>query len=117
MHQKYDSQFTQRVIEEIEKARHEAKMSVDTLARAAGIGRNSYFTKLRGERCFNTEEIDSIATALGLDPFIILTKAAEPTEDMDDLMHRMLANPEKYHLAANFDEHKEDERESDDFGA
>ncbi|GAA6123990.1 hypothetical protein BPY_20980 [Bifidobacterium psychraerophilum] len=92
-------------------------MSVDTLTRAAGIGRNSYFTKLRGERCFNTEEIDAIANALGLDPFIILTKAANPSEDMDDLIHRMLADPERYHLAANFDEFKENERESDDFGA
>ena len=73
---KYESQFTQRVIETIENRRRDAKMTIDDLCKASGIGRNSYYAKLRGERCFNTEDIDAVAEALGCDPFLILEEAS-----------------------------------------
>lgn len=75
---RYESQFTQRVIETIENRRRDAKMTIDDLCKASGIGRNSYYAKLRGERCFNTEDIDAVAETLGCDPFLILEEASAP---------------------------------------
>lgn len=79
---KYDSDFTRRVTETIEQKRRDKGMTIDDLCKAAGIGRNSYYTKQRGERCFNTEEIDAIAKALGCDALLLLEEAAcEPTDE------------------------------------
>lgn len=79
---KYESDFTQRVIETIEKKRHDEHMTIDRLCELAGIGRNSYYVKARGERCFNTEEIDALAKALGCDALLLLKEAAqEPTDE------------------------------------
>lgn len=75
---RYESLFTQRVIEAIENRRRDAKMIIDDLCKESGIGRNSYYTKIRGERCFNTEEIDAVARALHCDPFLILEEAVQP---------------------------------------
>lgn len=72
---KYESLFTQRVIEVIENRRRDRNMTIDDLCAATGIGRNSYYNKIRGDRCFNTEEIDAIARVLGCDPFLILKDA------------------------------------------
>ena len=73
---KYESLFTQRVIEVIENRRRDRNMTIDDLCAATGIGRNSYYNKIRGDRCFNTEEIDAIARVLGCDPFLILEEAS-----------------------------------------
>ena len=79
---KYESDFTQRVIEAIGKKRHDKHMTIDRLCELAGIGRNSYYAKARGERCFNTEEIDAVAKALGCDALLLLKEAAqEPTDE------------------------------------
>lgn len=73
---KYESDFTQRVIEAIEHARLDAGMSVQELIDRSGIRRSTYFRKMRGENTFDTEDVDAIARALGLDPFLLLRAAA-----------------------------------------
>ena len=81
---KYESLFTQRVIEVIENRRRDRNMTIDDLCAATGIGRNSYYNKIRGDRCFNTEEIDAIARVLGCDPFLILEEASAKAQIESD---------------------------------
>lgn len=111
---KYDSDFTRRVTETIEQKRRDRKMTIDELCKKAGIGRNSYYVKQRGERCFNTEEIDAIAKALGCDALLLLQEAAqEPTDEeavIKATLQRFQAHPDeleaylnKFGMAANRD--------------
>lgn len=81
---KYESLFTQRVIEVIENRRRDRSMTIDDLCAATGIGRNSYYNKIRGDRCFNTEEIDAIARVLGCDPLLILEEASAKAQIESD---------------------------------
>lgn len=76
MSPRYESSFTQRVIEVIEHARLDAGLSVQDLIDRSGIRRSSYFRKMRGETTFTTEDVDSLASALGLDPFLVLREAS-----------------------------------------
>lgn len=76
MSPKYESTFTQRVIEQIESARLDAGVSVQELIERSGIRRSSYFRKMRGETTFTTEDVDALARALGLDPLLVLSSAA-----------------------------------------
>lgn len=87
---KYESLFTQRVIELIESKRRDRHITIDDLCKAAGIGRNSYYAKIRGERCFNTEEIDAIANVLDCDPYLLLEEAATTEPDISDITERLL---------------------------
>lgn len=73
---KYESDFTQRVIEAIENARLDAGVSVQEIIMRSGIRRSSYFRKMRGETTFTTEDVDALARALGMDPFLLLSKAS-----------------------------------------
>lgn len=73
---KYESTFTQRVIEMIENARLDAGVSVQELIERSGIRRSTYFRKMRGETTFTTEDVDALASALGLDPLLVLSSAA-----------------------------------------
>lgn len=59
-------------------------MTIDDLCTATGIGRNSYYNKIRGDRCFNTEEIDAIARVLGCDPLLILEEASAKAQIESD---------------------------------
>lgn len=81
---KYESLFTQRVIEVIENRRRDRNMTIDDLCAATGIGRNSYYNKIRGDRCFNTKEIDAIARVLGCDPLLILEEASAKAQIESD---------------------------------
>lgn len=45
--------------------------------RAAGISRNYYYKRIRGESVFNTNDISNIAEAIGLDPFELTRLAIE----------------------------------------
>lgn len=73
---KYESSFTQRVIEAIENARLDSGTSVQELIERSGIRRSSYFRKMRGETTFTTEDVDALARALDLDPLLVLSEAA-----------------------------------------
>ena len=87
---KYDSDFTRRVTETIEQKRRDRKMTIDELCKKTGIGRNSYYTKQRGERCFNTEEIDAIAKALGCDALLLLEEASRKPDDTETAIRATL---------------------------
>lgn len=91
---KYESLFTQRVIEVIENRRRDRNLTIDDLCASTGIGRNSYYNKIRGDRCFNTEEIDAIAHALNCDPYLILGEAAASAQAETDkeLAEKAFAN-------------------------
>lgn len=73
---KYESGFTPRVIEVIENARLDKGISVQDLVDRSGIRRSTYFRKMRGETTFTTEDVDALARALELDPFLILREAS-----------------------------------------
>ncbi len=72
------SDFSLRVVAEIERARHDAGITARELIKRSTVGANTYFTKMRGDRPFNTNEIDLLAGALGVEPELILRKAAQP---------------------------------------
>jgi len=67
--------FSLRVVQEIERARKDADLTATELVKRSGIGANTYFTKMRGERPFNTNEIDTLASAMNVEPEIILRRA------------------------------------------
>lgn len=77
MFAKYESEFTQQVTVAIENARLDCGMSVNDLIDKSGIRRSSYFRKMRGDTTFDTEDIDAIARALGIDAIDLLLKASK----------------------------------------
>lgn len=63
-------------------------MTTQELIRRSGIRRSTFFRKMRGDTSFTTEDIDALAKAMGVDPFLILSNAAERADaakrtDMD----------------------------------
>ena len=90
---KYDSDFTRRVTETIEQKRRDRRMTIDELCKKTGIGRNSYYAKQRGERCFNTEEIDAIAKAIDCDEHLLLQEAAHEPTVIKATLQKLQENP------------------------
>lgn len=80
--------FTDQAIKTIESTRQEVGMTTQELIQRSGIRRSTFFRKMRGDTSFTTEDIDALARALGVDPFLILSDAAERADatkrtDMD----------------------------------
>lgn len=80
--------FTDQAIKTIESTRQEVGMTTQELIRRSGIRRSTFFRKMRGDTSFTTEDIDALAKAMGVDPFLILSNAAERADaakrtDMD----------------------------------
>ncbi|PPG29681.1 helix-turn-helix domain-containing protein [Pseudoclavibacter sp. RFBB5] len=73
------SEFSRRVVRIIEDAVGKSGVSISQFLAEAGMSRNYYYTRLRGEKPFNTNDIEAIADALGLDAMEILMGAAQPT--------------------------------------
>lgn len=74
-------EFTDKVISVLETARQEAGMTVQELIVKSGMRRSTYFRKMRGDTDFTTSDIDAIAKALNVDPFLILRKATAAVEE------------------------------------
>ena len=55
-------------------------MTTQELIRRSGIRRSTFFRKMRGDTSFTTEDIDALAKAMGVNPFLILSNAAERTD-------------------------------------
>lgn len=53
---------------------------VAQVLREAGLSRNYYYKRVRGEGMFNTNDIDKIGHALGLDPFALTALALQELE-------------------------------------
>lgn len=80
--------FTDQAIKTIESTRQEVGMTTQELIQRSGIRRSTFFRKMRGDTSFTTEDIDALARAMGVDPFLILSDAAERADatkrtDMD----------------------------------
>ena len=80
--------FTDQTIKTIESTRQEVGMTTQELIRRSGIRRSTFFRKMRGDTSFTTEDIDALARAMGVDPFLILSDASERADaakrtDMD----------------------------------
>ena len=80
--------FTDQAIKTIESTRQEVGMTTQELIRRSGIRRSTFFRKMRGDTSFTTEDIDALAKAMGVDPFLILSNASERADaakrtDMD----------------------------------
>lgn len=80
--------FTDQAIKTIESTRQEVGMTTQELIQRSGIRRSTFFRKMRGDTSFTTEDIDALAKAMGVDPFLILSDAAERADatqktDMD----------------------------------
>lgn len=115
MNPKYESTFTQRVIEVIEHARLDKGMSVQELIDKSGIRRSSYFRKMRGETTFTTEDVDALARALELDPFFVLGSAATKEHIAPVTVGRFGQDEEPYELReAAHDEIDDDGAENHD---
>lgn len=75
--------FTDQVIQELENTRLDANMTVNELIKRSGFKRSTYFRKMRGDTDLTTGDIDRLARALGCDPILVLTKAAQHAEEPD----------------------------------
>ena len=80
--------FTDQAIKTIESTRQEVGMTTQELIQRSGIRRSTFFRKMRGDTSFTTEDIDALARAMGVDPFLILSDAAKRADatkrtDMD----------------------------------
>lgn len=123
--------FTDQVIKTIESTRQEVGMTTQELIQRSGIRRSTFFRKMRGDTSFTTEDIDALAKALGVDPFLILGNAAnkadevnktkqaevDPSQLPDDekiqyVLDRVKADDQT--LAASTDPNKEREEEGGD---
>lgn len=117
-------EFTDKVISVLETARQEAGMTVQELIIKSGMRRSTYFRKMRGDTDFTTSDIDAIAKALNVDPFLILRKATAAVEESHmEVNPELMSEEEKkqyalaeakkqgYLLTANHNADKEVERE------
>lgn len=69
--------FSQCIADGIEKARVAAGLTVRSLCDLTGMGRNTYFTKRRGESFFNTEDIAKITEVLNVDLLTFIQQATD----------------------------------------
>jgi transcriptional regulator with XRE-family HTH domain len=112
--------FTDQVIQTIENARLDAGITVAELILRSGITRRTYFRKMRGDTEFTTSDIDAIARALGVDPFLILRKAAEASDDLTEdekfaeAMRDAMNDPMALAALRSADKHKRGDKPADD---
>lgn len=66
------SRLSWRVIDTIQKTIDSLDMTDAEVIAKSGVPRNTFYRKMRGETPFNTDDLDRIATALGVDPFTLL---------------------------------------------
>ena len=76
--------FTDQVIKTIESTRQEAGMTTQELIQRSGIRRSTFFRKMRGDTSFTTEDIDALAKAMNVGPFLILGNAASKADTINE---------------------------------
>lgn len=103
-------QFSLSVIEEVQKAIQESGMSNAEVIKRAKISQDYFYTRTRGEKPFNTNDISRIAEVLGIDPLMILRRASAVIENdgltvdpsaLSENERKRLALSGTYDLAAN----------------
>ena len=75
--------FSRRVIGNIDYAVGKDPRPAAEIITAAGMSRNYFYTRMRGEKPFNTNDVEAIADALGMDPFALLQAPTENVTDLD----------------------------------
>ena len=102
--------FSKGVIEQVQEAITASGMSNAEVIKRSHISQDYFYTRMRGEKPFNTNDISKIAEVLGVDAFGLLIKAG-------DIASKLASDPKSFDLASDFDPNKEAERKMDDFGA
>ncbi|UAJ78362.1 hypothetical protein IT072_13955 [Leifsonia sp. ZF2019] len=70
--------FSQRIADEIDHAINMSGRSVSDVITEAGMSRNYYYKRLRGEMPFNTNDISELSDVVGVNPLDIMRAAARP---------------------------------------
>lgn len=73
--------YSRLVATNIERLRIDAGLSVAQLTSAAGLSRSYYQSRVRLESPFNTNDIEALALALGVTPYV-LSAPEDPTDPM-----------------------------------
>jgi transcriptional regulator with XRE-family HTH domain len=73
------SDFSKRVVANVEQLRDEARLSNSDLIEAAGFSRNYYYTRMRLEASFTTDDVARLADALRTDPDRLTAPAEQGT--------------------------------------
>jgi hypothetical protein len=78
------SSFSRQVVEAIKRLRVNAGMTNADLIAAAGFGNNKYYTCLRGDTDFDTSDLESLGSALGVGAGEIVALAVTiPLEELE----------------------------------
>ena len=103
--------FTDQAIKTIESTRQEVGMTTQELIRRSGIRRSTFFRKMRGDTSFTTEDIEALAKAMGVDPFLILSNAAERADTLKKTHLDLSQLPEDEKVAFVLDKVKAGDQE------
>lgn len=102
--------FTDQAIKTIESTRQEVGMTTQELIQRSGIRRSTFFRKMRGDTSFTTEDIDALARAMGVDPFLILSDTAERADAVKRTDMDLSWLPEEEKVAYVLDKVKADDQ-------
>lgn len=72
--------FGRAVVNAIEAARVAEGLTKVALIERSGVPANTFHTRMRGEKPFNTNEIEKLAAALNRDPLLLLREAASSVD-------------------------------------
>lgn len=101
-------------------------MSIKEFLYSSGLGNNYWYMRMRYEAPLNTSDVEHIASTFGLTSLDIYTRALgsdaarayeareRESQITDDLVDDLVANHEKYNLAANTDPNARLEAETPD---
>lgn len=73
-------EFSNEVAREIQRAIETAGISNAEVMRRTHISQDYFYSRMRGEKPFNTNDVSRIAEAIGANAFAILIKAAEQSD-------------------------------------
>lgn len=109
--------FGRAVVAAIEAALVAEGLTKAALIERSGVPANTFHTRMRGDKPFNTNEIEKLAKALGRDPLLLLREAASAVDNVTPLRRNDSGylddalKDEGYETAAGTDETQADEFE------
>ncbi|MEE8725000.1 MAG: hypothetical protein SOI15_02875 [Bifidobacterium crudilactis] len=117
-------EFSLAVIEEVQEAIKASGKSNAEVIKQAKISQDYFYTRMRGEKPFNTNDLSRIADVIGIDALSLLMNASKAIEKAKvsfnpDVMSEeekkqwTLDHMEDYGFAANTNPNKEQEMKND----